>query len=137
MSAIRYDVSQSQYKYPYGSGSGSGSGSSGYHESSHGKEDECCPLVVDLICLAILLAALVGATVLLGRVIQIEIMMGRRKRRFVDAIVSPPWLISGEESIYNDEMDLITLIVCKPDHHCRYSVSPNLHKKISFSSHDL
>ena len=53
----------------------SASGSSGYGG------EECCPLVVDLICLAAILASIAGASVLLARVIQIEIMTnGRRKR---------------------------------------------------------
>ncbi len=46
-----------------------------------GDDDDCCPLVVDAFCLFALLAATGAAALFLGRVIQIEIMMGRRRRR--------------------------------------------------------
>ena len=63
----------------YGGHSGGFSGHSGH--SGHGK-DECCPLVVDAICLAAILGSIAGASFLLARVIQIEIMTnGRRKKR--------------------------------------------------------
>jgi hypothetical protein len=77
--------------------SGYGGHSGGYDDH---KEEECCPIVVDLICLAAILGALAAATVLLGRVIQIEIT-GRKKRSFmsfVDNVTYPSWLVSGESS---------------------------------------
>ena len=53
-----------------------------YHQHSGGgyHDDKCCPLVVDFLCLAAILGAIAGAALLLARVIQIEIMAGRRKR---------------------------------------------------------
>ena len=39
----------------------------GYHD------DKCCPLVGDPLCLGAILLSIAGATVLLARVIQIEI----------------------------------------------------------------
>jgi hypothetical protein len=45
------------------------------------KTMKCCPLVVDLLWLAVLLRAISGATVLLGRVVQIEIVKVRRRKR--------------------------------------------------------
>jgi hypothetical protein len=86
------------------SGYGHGGHSSGYGHSGgydDHKEEECCSLVVDLICLAAILGALAAATVLLGRVIQIEIMGLGRKRSFmsfVDNVTYPSWLVSGESS---------------------------------------
>ena len=62
----------------YGGHSGGFSGHSGH--SGHGK-DECCPLVVDAICLAAILGSIAGASFLLARVIQIEIMTGGRKKK--------------------------------------------------------
>ena len=62
-------------------GHSSGYGHSGGHSSGYGKKEECCPLVVDLLCLAAILASIAAATVLLGRVIQIQIMTGRRRKR--------------------------------------------------------
>jgi hypothetical protein len=94
----------------HSSGSGYGSHSGGGYE----KKEECCPLVIDLICLAVILAAIAGATALLGRVIQIEIMMGRRKRRFVDAIIAPSWLMTGER---NGKMSLMSLRAGELNHH--------------------
>ena len=46
---------------------------------------ECCPLVVDSLCLAAILSVIAGATVLLMRVIQIELtMLPRRRRRLAN-----------------------------------------------------
>ena len=66
--------------YDYGSGSGVDrndhyGGHSGYHHhSGHGYHDEkCCPLVVDSLCLAAVLGAIAGATVLLQRTFQVEL----------------------------------------------------------------
>ena len=58
----------------------------GHSASGYGKKEECCPLVVDLLCLAAILFAIAGAAFFLMRVIQIELTMvpanpGRRKRR--------------------------------------------------------
>ena len=47
----------------------------GYHD------DKCCPLVVDPIYLGAILLSIAGATVLLGMVIEMEIMMGGRRKR--------------------------------------------------------
>ena len=67
----------------------SASGSSGYGG------EECCPLVVDLICLAAILASIAGASVLLARVIQIEIMTnGRRKR----SLLSETYFLEGKHA---------------------------------------
>ena len=67
--------------------SGGGNGhSGGYFEHSghsgggYGHKDQCCPLVFDALCFAVILSSIAGASVLLSRVIQIEIMAGRRKR---------------------------------------------------------
>ena len=86
--------------YDYSSGSGVdridhyGGHHSGYHEHHDYHEDKCCPLVVDALCLAAILGAIAGATVLLQRVFMVELCMvdgaavtlfvancrGRRKR---------------------------------------------------------
>jgi hypothetical protein len=65
--------------------SGYDASSLGGHDVGYGHKEECCPLVVDLLCLITILAALAGATVLLGRVIQIEIVKGRRRKRDIFA----------------------------------------------------
>ncbi len=58
---------------------------SGYgdYSSGYGGKEDCCPLVIDAICLFVILAAIAAAALFLERVINIEIMMGksRRKRR--------------------------------------------------------
>ena len=57
----------------------------GFH-SGHGFEyldGECCPLVVDLLCLGVILFSIAGATLLLARVTEIELMARRRRRRSV------------------------------------------------------
>ena len=65
-----------------GHSSGYGHGHSGH--SGYGHEDKCCPLVVDLLCLAAILGAILGASLLLARVIAIEITPpGRRKKRSI------------------------------------------------------
>ena len=59
------------------------------HHSGHGHSDydyhdeECCPLVVDLLCLAAIIVSIAGATFLLSRVMQIELMTKRKRRRSV------------------------------------------------------
>ena len=94
--------------YDYGSGSGVDrndhyGGHSGYHHHSGDyHDDKCCPLVVDALCLAAILGAIAGATVLLQRAIQVELCMvngaavalfvancraGRRKRSDIER----PW----------------------------------------------
>ena len=65
-----------------GHSSGYGHGHSGHSGYGHVKEDKCCPLVVDLLCLAAILGAILGASLLLARVIAIEIT-GRRKKRSI------------------------------------------------------
>ena len=53
----------------------------GFH-SGHGFEyldGECCPLVVDLLCLGVILFSIAGATLLLARVTEIELMARRRR----------------------------------------------------------
>ena len=69
-SGVQYEVDHHADNYA------SASGSSGY-----GAGAECCPLVVDLLCLAAILASIGGASVLLARVIQIEINAPRRRKR--------------------------------------------------------
>ncbi len=49
--------------------------------SQYWEAEDCCPLVVDVLCLIVLVGAIGLAAVFLERVIQIEIMMqGPRKR---------------------------------------------------------
>ena len=48
-------------------------------DSGHGGA-QCCPLVVDAICLAAILGSIAGASVLIARTMQIEITNVRRKR---------------------------------------------------------
>ena len=82
--------------YGHHSGGGHGGGGGGYgHSGGHsggysghsghsggGHSDKCCPLVVDALCLAAIIGSIGGATVLLSRVIQIEINApGRRRKR--------------------------------------------------------
>jgi hypothetical protein len=91
----------------YSSGYGHIGHGSGYggHSSGSGVKEECCSIVVDMLCVAVLLAAIAGATALLGRVIQIEIMIGRRKRSFasfMDDMLPQSWLMAGE-SCYNHQ----------------------------------
>ena len=42
--------------------------SSGYGDGGYGKE-ECCPLVVDFLCVIVLVAAIAGAAFLLNQVL--------------------------------------------------------------------
>ena len=49
--------------------------------SDFGYGDHCCPLVVDTICVAAIIFSIVGASLLLARVIQIEIDPPRRRKR--------------------------------------------------------
>ena len=51
---------------------------SGYGHGYH--DEECCPLVVDLLCLNAILFSIAGAALLLSRVMEIEITMVRRRR---------------------------------------------------------
>ena len=87
------------------SGSGGGGGHAGGYSGHSGYSDneQCCPLVVDALCLAAILGAIAGATVLLQRVFMVELCMvdgaavtlfvancrGRRKRSNFDW---PWWL---------------------------------------------
>ena len=85
-----YDYSKDSHGYSdsgsdrhsgYGGGHASGHGGYGSH-SGYGQKEACCPLVVDFLCLAAILGAIAGASLLLSRVFQIELTMlaGRRKR---------------------------------------------------------
>ena len=49
--------------------------------SDYGYGDHCCPLVVDTICVAAIVFSIAGASLLLARVIQIEIDPPRRRKR--------------------------------------------------------
>ena len=49
--------------------------------SDYGYGDYCCPLVVDTICVAAIVFSIAGASLLLARVIQIEINPPRRRKR--------------------------------------------------------
>ena len=92
----------------YGNGRSSGHGGGGGHaggysgHSGYSDREQCCPLVVDALCLAAILGAIAGATVLLQRVFMVELCMvdgaavtlfvancraGRRKRSGFDR----PW----------------------------------------------
>ncbi len=75
----------------YGHSSGYGGHSSGYGSHSgygHDKE-ECCPLVIDALCLFVLLGAIGAAALFLERVINIEIMMGgRRRKRELELVIA-------------------------------------------------
>ena len=75
-----YDYSKDSQGYS-DSASDRHSGGYGSH-SGYGQKEACCPLVVDFLCLAAILGAIAGATLLLSRVFQIELTMlaGRRKR---------------------------------------------------------
>ena len=75
-----------------------GGHSSGYgHSGGYGKKDECCPLVVDLLCLAAILGAIAGAAALLARVIQIEIMApGKRKRSLYSVGRKQTFVLEGK-----------------------------------------
>ena len=57
--------------------SGEGYGPSGGHSDLSGhsgfRQDKCCPLVVDPLCVAAILLAIAGATVLLLRLFTIEL----------------------------------------------------------------
>ena len=59
----------------YGGVSGYGNGSPTYHK------EECCPLVVDAQCLIVILLSIMFSTAFLARVINIELMNGRRRKR--------------------------------------------------------
>ena len=87
----------------YGGHSGGFSGHSGH--SGHGK-DECCPLVVDAICLAAILLSVAGASFLLARVIQIEIMVGRKKKRKRKRSVLPSVSQSFTQFLYEGKSHL-------------------------------
>ena len=43
------------------------------HSGYERQDNQCCPLVVDLFCLAAILGAIAGATVLVARVTEIEL----------------------------------------------------------------
>ena len=61
--------------------SGHSGGGYGHSSGGYGKKDECCPLVVDALCLAAILGAIAGAAALLNQVIMLEIMTGKRRRK--------------------------------------------------------
>ena len=96
-----YGHSGGGHKGGYGSHSGgyhSGHSGGGYGHSSggYGKKDECCPLVVDALCLAAILGAIAGAALLLNQVIMLEITPpGRRKRRSVVSYIGVNSLASA------------------------------------------
>jgi hypothetical protein len=110
MSGLLSPIAKSNYKIvgSESSGYGHSGGHSGYetsqeggydgHHSGYGQKEECCPLVVDLLCLGVILASIAFASVLLGRVIQIEITgLGKRSfMSFLDNVTYPSWLVSGE-----------------------------------------
>ena len=53
---------------------------SGYEYGYH--DEQCCPLVIDLLCLSAILFSITGAALLIARVMEIELtMVGRRRRR--------------------------------------------------------
>lgn len=58
----------------------SGHSASGYG-GGHKEDEECCPLVVDALCLFAILGAIAGATVFFRQVITIELTGRRRKKR--------------------------------------------------------
>ena len=58
----KHKQGHSDYDYPY-------------------NDEECCPLVVDLLCLAAIIVSIAGATFLLSRVMQIELTMTNNRRR--------------------------------------------------------
>ena len=70
-------------------------GHSGYGHSGGYHEEKCCPLVVDFLCLAAILGAIAGAAALLARVIQIEIMAGRKKR----SLPFTSYLLEGKQKL--------------------------------------
>ena len=103
--SLDYDYDNSKDRHGYeDTASDRHSGYGGYgshHDHGYGKE-ECCPLVVDLLCLAAIMFAIAGATFLLQRLLMIELCMvdgaavtlfvaecraGRRKRSNFDM----PW----------------------------------------------
>ena len=55
-------------------GHGHSGGYSGHSfRSGYSEGEECCPLVVDILCLTAILGAIGGAAVLLARLIQVEL----------------------------------------------------------------
>ena len=74
-------VSSRRGEDAYGSLGGGGHG----HHGGHGYKEECCPLVIDYLCLALILGSIAAATVFLNQVIQVEIMMVRRRRKREDS----------------------------------------------------
>ena len=90
-----YEVGSLDYDYGYHSGNDRNDRHSGYgsHSGSGYGKEECCPLVVDALCLAAILGAIAGAAVLLARVFQIELTnVGRRKKRFALDSEGGVWL---------------------------------------------
>ena len=94
----------SDHKDHYGGHSGHGHSGGGYHD------DKCCPLVVDALCLAAILGAIAGAALLLARVIQIEIMPGRRKR----SLTFKSFVVEGKHSTTS-----MNYVASKPAVQCR------------------
>ena len=82
-----YDYSKDRHSYE-DSASDRHSGYGGYgshNDHGYGKE-ECCPLVVDLLCLAAILGAIAGASILLSRVMLIELTMQARRKRAAEIL---------------------------------------------------
>ena len=72
-----YDYSKDRHSYDDSASDrwdGEHGGYGSHHDHGYGKED-CCPLVVDLLCLAAVLFAIAGATILVQRLIMVELCM--------------------------------------------------------------
>lgn len=61
----------------------SGYGHSGYgHSTKHGGyKEECCPLVIDTLCLLVILGSIIGAAAFLNQVILMTTIPDTRKKR--------------------------------------------------------
>ena len=61
------------------------------HSGFERHDNQCCPLVVDFLCLAAILGAIAGATVLVARIFQIELcsINGVNIRPVVDGVQLP------------------------------------------------
>ena len=82
-SSNRYDQSDyDDYYGDYGAKAKEGYGHhSGYGHSDYGHESYCCPVVIDPLLFAALLAGIAGATAWLRPVIMMALGSRRRKRR--------------------------------------------------------
>lgn len=67
----------------------SGYGHSGYGHSGYGDsyKEECCPLVIDTLCLIAIIASTLAASAFLNRVIQRTDLINGRKKRDTPSIV--------------------------------------------------